>query len=644
MATSDVEGTDSSTKKQTRHQKCAGREKAVSTTAKTTSSGSRSASRKQDLRGGRRGLTVESADLCLGHAANQQKSGNLRVPDHTSHAESKPPLRRMDKQRITHKMPHSTKEIVHESLPDSCRIQEPPSQEQLGRQAENTSTLQAKNVTIPNLCKDYQRDASNLSQLKSYGSAPRAELKGQSNLAETEPFTVRPLESYEALVQDFTPNIEPQHHRNLRKQPSISTEQFTGLDPSFWQAGAEAYPTAIHPPKRKFAPMTSRMDHLADYWRRIHETWDAPAYVDFQTNARPPPIGMDHRIYAARHNVGYHQERSFEDSSLLALDQYNMMSNQPRYPYEMPQDSSRFKQTPPRLQSISARATRRPSHEPKLPPRHQPQHLPRTIRSVTSMPMMNQTTASAGQNQWAKHSYHPTLASSEQGFHNNPPPPQVLNLQGNHIVPASPQVPENDFSSRLMHDFSARARQHSVIVRPPPENTEASPAPMAPPSTVSTNEGAVDTLDTKQMPEIRTAVEISISHTKPEEVLSWRGRNNSALKTKMSMPSLRYVAPGARGHQKTADTDLHGSNSTSPQKLEDGATMLAVHNSPPLGASPKPILRDTPKENAPSLTGQPAPNTGGKFGEVESVRMRKPPPRRTVTRYPTRRVAMGGHS
>ncbi|KAF9263714.1 hypothetical protein L218DRAFT_987630 [Marasmius fiardii PR-910] len=147
--------------------------------------------------------------------------------------------------------------------------------------------------------------------------------------------------------------------------------------------------------------------------------------------------------------------------------------------------------------------TQSPLPQHLLPQRHPQMHV-KQIRPVASMPTLNhQYQAQQCQHPiLLKHTAHdahhggpcplqndvrgamgtqygidlrlPIYPISEASFHSNPPPPQVMNVsQGtaSHSSSASigyPPLPEEDFNSKV-YDFSARARQHSVIVEFPKE-------------------------------------------------------------------------------------------------------------------------------------------------------------------------------
>ncbi|KAK1228443.1 hypothetical protein PQX77_008506 [Marasmius sp. AFHP31] len=474
-------------------------------------------------------------------------------------------------------------------------------------------------------------------------------------------------------------------------------------------------PRDIHNSTPRALQSTQHMDALIDYWQRVHEACGDLRHIGLihrsDTGITTPsilhPTGMGP---INNHSTGVTGAPTFQSSAPRHLSSHydEWMAPQSQYFNGMSESVHDGWFVPPQRQVVRM----------EMPPERlgAPIHQAhRQIRPVISMPVLKQQ-HSVDPNRGNHHLHMrrvdldpplhdmcsspprqhlrlPIIRTSEEGFHSNPPPPHVMNIAPRHlpaydtsVLPRSPQVPESDFNSRI-NESRIRATRPSVAMQsssekpsrdqdlvsnvPPTVSLELRAQYVEPSSEVETGDnpsdnsrldGSRDTtrratrskpfLSTNNKPPAR-------ANSKDSEALSWRSTRNvsapAVLKSKRSMPTMKYVPPPARALFKTSQTDAtprgpsipaqssprssRSSSSTvrpdatkksgGPRTLGDGAPRL---NSPP----PLPPASDTGSEGRGGGKAKEnevvCPRFRARSGTVSSVTMKATRPPHTSSK------------
>ncbi|KAL0067669.1 hypothetical protein AAF712_005384 [Marasmius tenuissimus] len=374
-------------------------------------------------------------------------------------------------------------------------------------------------------------------------------------------------------------------------------------------------PHDIHNSTPRALQSTQRMDALIDYWQRVHEACGDLRHIGLihrsDTGVTTPsilhPTGMGP---ISNHSMGVTGAPTFQSSAPRHRPTHydEWMAPQSQYIDGMSESVHDGWFVPPQRRVVRMEMP----PERLAAPIHQTH---RQIRPVTSMPVLNQQ-HSVDPNRGNYHLHMrrvdldppshgmfgslprqhlrlPIIRTSEEGFHSNPPPPHVMNIAPRHLPsydssmqPRSPQVPESDFNSRI-NESRTRARRPSVAMQssseeplreqvsvsnvPPTVSLESRTQYVEPPSEVQTGDNPSDdsrldgSRDTTRRPTQSKPFPPgnnrppARTNSKDSEALSWRStRNVSApaiLKSKRSMPTMKYVPPPARALSKTSQTD-----------------------------------------------------------------------------------------
>ncbi|KAL0580071.1 hypothetical protein V5O48_001930 [Marasmius crinis-equi] len=405
-------------------------------------------------------------------------------------------------------------------------------------------------------------------------------------------------------------------------------------------------------------------DPLIEYWRRVYEACGdlrhtgpiprsdasgAPAMDYSRTEMRPidtngtrdPELAF--QSSAPRHLRSDTHEIYHEGISHQSWNDHDMADNEGWF--MLPQRRAVRMERPPDLSGLPMQ-----------------QMQARRIRPVNSMPLLNQQLSAnstdadrrlvvpvhqgnvypvrndlqGSLSPWEQHLRIPIHTTSEEGFHNNPPPPQMMNIpqeSASRAVPSvpatvgSPQIPEKDFNSKI-HDSRARPRRLSVARRSakeePVQDHQTSPADIiagAPPGKDETrskddhDRDAATSEERSQKKPFPSAFNVPAPQLKSKDALSWRtARNVSApvaLNAKRSMPALKYVPPPARSLVKNSQA---GVPLTAPEVPDapSGATSSQT------GVSVTPLGGACPRVNSPPPSHPRSADAGQEPGQPQA--------------------------